>query len=47
MDDKKKKFVVPEAEIVSFQEEDIITASDAEDTLNWYTGGGDNDDFLI
>lgn len=27
MDDKKKSFVVPEAEIVSFESEDIITES--------------------
>ena len=27
MDDKKKKFAIPEAEIVNFAEEDIITKS--------------------
>ena len=27
MDDKKKKFVIPEAEVVDFAEEDIITES--------------------
>ena len=27
MDDKKKKYVIPEAEIVDFSCEDIITAS--------------------
>ena len=34
MDDKKKKkFVVPKAEIIGFSEEDIITASD---TKEWW-----------
>ena len=28
MDDKEKKFIVPEAEVVNFDEEDIITMSD-------------------
>ena len=27
MDDKKKKFIMPDAEIVDFNNEDIITAS--------------------
>lgn len=27
MDDKKKKFIIPEAEIIDFSEEDIITKS--------------------
>ena len=36
MDDKKKKFVVPEAEIVNFIEDDIITAStQTEFPYNW------------
>lgn len=30
MDDKKKKFIIPEAETVSFANEDIITASKTE-----------------
>ena len=29
MDDKKKKFVIPDAEVVDFAMEDIITVSDA------------------
>lgn len=29
MDDKKKKYVIPEAEITEFNAEDIITVSDA------------------
>ena len=28
MDDKKKKFVIPEAEVVDFAMEDIVTVSD-------------------
>ena len=31
MDDKKKKFTIPEAEKVNFIEEDIITLSDGTD----------------
>ena len=49
MDDKKKKFVIPEAEIIDFSEEDIITNSDnATDNVEWYfgTGDGNGDDFL-
>ena len=36
MDDKKKKFVLPEADVVDFSNEDIITASilDA-NNANW------------
>ena len=37
MDDKKKTFVIPEAEIVSFETEDIITESAG--TTGW---GSDN-----
>lgn len=39
MDDKKKKYIVPEAEITEFVSEDIITLSGA-DTLYW---GGEVD----
>ena len=41
MNDKKKKkeFVIPEAEIVNFADDDIITLSGAE---KLYWGGGDN-----
>ena len=36
MDDKKKKYVVPEAEIIDFANDDIITQSLARgSTLNW------------
>ena len=38
MDDKKKKFIVPEAEILDFATDDIITLS-AGDTATW--GGGE------
>ena len=44
MNDKKKKFVIPEAEIIDFSEEDIITGSGltpGEDTDDWWTTGGD------
>ena len=37
MDDKKKTFIVPEAAIVNFSDEDIITASN---NANWI--GDDN-----
>ena len=37
MDDKKKKFIVPEADILEFANDDIITMS-AGDTAEW-TGG--------
>lgn len=44
MDDKKKrKYVVPEAEIIDFAEEDIITLSAGNaETGNWWDGDGDN-----
>ena len=46
MDDKKKKkFVVPEAEIIDFSEEDIITSSSGEDRDDWGNGLFDGDDF--
>ena len=37
MDDKKKKYIVPEATIIDFANDDIITASiaKANDPLNW------------
>lgn len=40
MNDKKKKFAVPEAEVVDFANEDIITSSlnDAE-AFDWNEGG--------
>ena len=35
MDDKKKKYVIPEAEIVDFSSEDIITVSVVEGAADW------------
>ena len=35
MDDKKKKYTIPEAEIVDFAKDDIITLSDGTQALNW------------
>lgn len=41
MDDKKKKkYVIPEAEVLDFANDDIITLS-GEDTATW--GGGDGE----
>lgn len=40
MNDKKKKFVNPEVEVVDFSEEDIITASVPTDLFD--DGGTDN-----
>ena len=41
MDDKKKKYMIPEGEVVNFKNDDIITASlTAEDE---YTGWGDDE----
>lgn len=37
---KKKKYVVPEAEIVDFANEDIITSSGD----RWWGGTGDNNE---
>ena len=42
MDDRKKKFIKPECEIVNFTEDDIITASDG---ANWYIIAPDGEDF--
>ena len=41
MDDKKKKFIIPEAEKVNFVEDDIITLSDGTDGG---IGSGDNEE---
>ena len=35
MDDKKKKYVIPEAEIVDFAENDIITLSNGVQAALW------------
>ena len=41
MDDKKKKkYVIPEAEVLDFVNDDIVTVSD--DSGEWWMGGGDN-----
>ena len=46
MDDKKKRYVVPEAEVISFSTEDIITASLASgnqaDMVSGLWGNDDN-----
>ena len=43
MEDKKMKYTIPEAEIVIFNNKDIITASDATDLINWeLSGDGEN-----
>ena len=39
MDDKKKKYVIPDAEIVNFNEEDIVTVSVG--TMAGYDDGED------
>ena len=39
MDDKKKKYVIPNAEVVNFATEDIITASLASGEQTAMTGG--------
>ena len=41
MDDKKKKkYVIPEAEILDFANDDIITLS-GDDTAEWGSGDGE------
>ena len=43
MDDKKKKYVIPEAEIVDFVNDDIITKSIEEDgAADWDDGTLEN-----
>ena len=45
MDDKKKKkYVIPEAEVVNFADNDIITLSGT-DTATW--GGGDGEEWWM
>ena len=39
MDDKKKRFVIPEAELIGFTNNDIITLSNADQGAYW----GDDD----
>ena len=39
MDDRKKKFKIPEAEVIDFSDEDIITLSGGTATADWNTGG--------
>ena len=41
MEDKKKKFIIPEAEIIDFTNNDIITSSDGSD---WPTEAPDGED---
>ena len=38
MDDKKKKFVIPEAEVVDFAMEDIVTVSEVNRAVRWDEG---------
>ena len=38
MDDKKKRFVIPEAEIVDFSADDIITISSLDRAVEWTEG---------
>lgn len=48
MDDKKKKYVIPDAEIIDFANNDIITTSVLSygDTLGDFgTDGGGDEDF--
>ena len=44
MEDKKKRFVIPEAEIIDFSAEDIITTSmtAGADPFNFFENGGDD-----
>lgn len=44
MDDKKKKFIIPDANVIDFSSEDIITLSGGTETVNWYESqdNGDN-----
>lgn len=46
MEDKKKVFVIPVADITNFSGEDIITMSVYDDSANWWEDpDGDGDDF--
>ena len=44
MNDKKKKkeYAVPEADLIEFADEDIITLSTGTEKLDW--GGGENEE---
>lgn len=43
MDDKKKKYAKPEAEVMDFRNDDIITESlTLEDNATWDNGFGEN-----
>ena len=43
MDDKKKKkYVIPEAEVINFNNEDIITLSAGTNNAEWGGAGDDN-----
>lgn len=43
--EEKKKFIIPEAVLVDFTNDDIITTSVGTDQLKWGDGGVDTDDF--
>ena len=45
MEEKKKKFVIPQSELVDFANDDIITASVAEDNDDWGNNNVDVDIF--
>lgn len=42
MDDKKKKYLKPEANIISFTGEEIITLSGGTETAGWDNGFGED-----
>lgn len=44
-DKKKKKYVKPDAEVISFTNEDIITLSSGTDKLAWWSNGDDQETF--
>jgi hypothetical protein len=45
MEEKKKKFITPNVEIVDFSGDDIVTASVYGDTPEWYLEETDGDEF--
>lgn len=44
MDDKKKKFVVPEVEVINFENDDIITLSNGTDG-DWWLSDSDGENW--
>ena len=45
MDDKKKKFMIPQAEVVGFENDDIVTASSQTEGGNDWDEYPDADEF--